>query len=157
MKQKAQAAVETLLIYGVTILIVMLAIGALIGFGVIDLGKMLPDKCDITNGFVCENYAVSTGSPGRVQLELRNTLGANMQNFTVNIYGEDDNQGLWDCTETLYDNPLVNGVVSDVIEIPCNVAVPAGKKITGVVDIIFNKIGSKISTPVKGTIRATVS
>ncbi len=154
MNKKAQAAVETLMIYGVTIFIVMLAIGALIGFGVIDLGKLLPDKCDIPNAFTCEAAIVTQSS---VQMQLKNVVGKNMANFTVTIQGEGDNQGLWQCEEVLYDQVLANGVVSDVVEIPCNVQIPPGRKISGVINIKYIPVGLKIEQPVLGTIRATVS
>lgn len=154
MIKRAQAAVETLMIYGVTIFIVMLAIGALIGFGVIDLGKLLPDKCDISNGFSCENYAVTQSS---VQLELKNIVGKNMANFTITILGEGDNEGLWQCEEVFYSKTLANGVVSDVVEIPCNIQIPPGRKISGVINIKYTPVGLKIAQPVTGTLRATVS
>jgi len=154
-KRKAQAAVETLLIYGVAILNVMLAIGALIGFGVIDLGKLLPDTCgEIGTAFSCENYAVS---PSSVQLELKNILGKNIANFSVTVIGEADNEGLWGCTETEYNSILVNGVISEVIEIPCNVQVPSGKKIQGEIQINFYTVGSSIQRTGIGKFRATVS
>ena len=89
MNKRAQAAVETLMIYGVTIFIVMLAIGALIGFGVIDLGRLLPDKCDISNALSCENYNVGSSN---VQLELKNILSKNIQAFVV-----DENQKIFSC------------------------------------------------------------
>lgn len=152
--KKAQVAVETLLIYGVTILIVMLAIGALIGFGVIDLGRLLPDNCDISNAFRCENYAVTSTN---VQLELRNTLGSNIANFTVSIEGEGDNAGLWGCTPKVYNSTLVNGVLSNVVTVSCGVQVPVGKKIQGDITVDFYTVGSKIKRTATGNIRATVS
>ena len=164
MNKQAQAAVETLMIYGVTIFIVMLAIGALIGFGVIDLGKLLPDKCDITNGFSCEAYAITNSEVGQdvVQLQLKNIAGSNIANFSINIKGEGDNEGLWNCDEVWYstgrtDHILASGVVSDIIEIPCNIQIPPGRKITGVINIKYTPVGLKLPQPVTGTIRATVS
>jgi len=158
--KRAQASVETLLIYGVTLLIVMLAIGALIGFGVLDLGGLLPDKCEINNALTCENYAVASD---KVQLELKNVLGENIANFSVYVYGEDDNEGLWGCPSEVWysegkaNHILVNGVTSDVVEIPCDIQVPSGKKISGIIEIEINQVGSKISRTVTGSIRATVS
>ena len=150
---KAQAAVETLLIYGVTILIVMLAIGALIGFGVIDLGRLLPDNCEISSTFQCENYAVSTSG---VQLELRNTLGKNIETYLVDIEGEGDNEGLWECTpETAA--LIVNGEMSPVINLDCIIKVPVGKKISGIITITYRTVGSEIDRTITGKIRATVA
>ena len=154
MNKKAQAAVETLMIYGVTIFIVMLAIGALIGFGVIDLGKLLPDKCDIPNGLSCE---VAVVTPTGVQMQLKNNVGKNIQAFNISITGEGDNMGVWQCDGTEYDTLLANGVVSDIVTIPCNVQIPSGKKITGVISINYTPVGLQISQPVSGVIRATVS
>ncbi|MCM2326193.1 MAG: hypothetical protein NDI94_07035 [Candidatus Woesearchaeota archaeon] len=170
--KRAQAAVETLLIYGVTILIVMLAIGALIGFGVIDLGRLLPDNCEISSALVCENYEVSaTGN--QVQLELRNTLGKNIQGFTVDIEGEGNDLGIWGCDPAIYgaidadgdgnvdgEQPiLVNGDVTPtpVILSNCNIQVPKGKKIQGVISVEVYPVGSNIKRPVSGKIRATVN
>ena len=153
---KAQIAVETLMIYGVTLLVVILAIGALIGFGIIDFDSFFPNSCKINNALTCENYAVSK-TENLVKLELKNNFGRNIANFTINIYGEGNNEGLWDCTETLYDKVLINGVVSDVINVPCTIQVPKGKKIQGVFDIKITPVGLKIPQPVDGNIRATVS
>ena len=151
---KAQAAVETLLIYGVTILIVMLAIGALIGFGVIDLGRLLPDNCEISSTFQCENYVVQGK---KAQLELRNTLGKNIETFLVDIEGEGDNEGVWQCNPAAY-GLLVNGMMSNVVELDCpGLKIPVGKKIQGIITITYKTVGSDINRTVTGKIRATVS
>ena len=154
MKQ-AQLAVETLLIYGIAILIVMLAVAALIGFGVLDLGGLLPDQCQLGDALVCENYLVSTDG---VQLELRNTLGKNIDQFNITIVGEGDNAGLWSCTETTFsDTLIVNGEVGDVMNIPCQIQVPVGKKISGTLTVRFQPVNSNIMRTTTGKIRATVS
>lgn len=154
MKKRAQLAVETLLIYGIAILIVMLAVGALVAFGVLDLGGLLPDQCQLGDALVCENYVVLQNS---VQLELRNTLGKNIQNFTVSIKGEGNNLGLWGCNETTYTSILVNGEITNVVTLPCDVKVPSGKKIEGVMFVSFYPVGSSIARTSTGKIRASVS
>jgi uncharacterized protein (UPF0333 family) len=151
--KKGQLAVETLLIYGVVILIVMLAIGALIAFGVLDLGGLLPDQCVINDAFTCENYVVT---PTQVQLELRNTLGKNIDSLTVDIEGEGNNEGLWGCNPQTSTTLIPNGEQS-LITLTCNVQVPTGKKIQGVMSITFRPVGSQIQRTVNGDIRATVS
>ena len=175
MNKRAQAAVETLMIYGVTIFIVMLAIGALIGFGVIDLGRLLPDKCDISNALSCENYNVGSSN---VQLELKNILSKNIQAFVVDIEGEGNDIGIWNCDpgqygaldidgDNLYTGAgefdagngiLVHGVISDVVSLNnCDIQVPSGRKINGLITLHVWPVGSKINQTVTGTIRATVS
>jgi hypothetical protein len=98
-QKKAQLAVETLLIYGIAILIVLLAIAALISFGVLDLGSLLPNTCNLGSGLSCETYVVR---PKNVQLEFKNTLGSNINGLNVTIIGEGNNEGLWSCDETDY-------------------------------------------------------
>lgn len=154
MKKRAQLAVETLLIYGIAILIVMLAVGALVAFGVLDLGGLLPDQCQLGDALVCENYVVLQDS---VQLELRNTLGKNIQNFTVSIKGEGNNLGLWGCNDTTITSILINGEITNVVTLPCDVKVPSGKKIEGVMSVSFYPVGSSIARTSTGKIRASVS
>lgn len=158
MKHKAQLAVETLLIYGIAILIVMIAIGALIGFGVLDLGGLLPNQCSTGDALTCENYVVS---PTQVQLELRNSLGKNIDGLNITIVGEGDNTGLWQCEETEYFSSLgvlVNGeMTTPPVTINCDVQIPSGKKIQGVVYVKYKPVGSSLWMPNTGKIRATVS
>jgi len=154
MKKRAQLAVETLLIYGIAILIVMLAVGALVAFGVLDLGGLLPDQCQLGDSLACENYVVLEDG---VQLELRNTIGKNIQNFTISIKGEGNNLGLWGCNETTYSNILVNGEITNVVTVPCDIKVPVGKKIEGVMSVSFYPVGSSIARSSTGKIRASVS
>lgn len=152
--KKAQLAVETLLIYGIALLIVMVAIGALIGFGVLDMGSILPDQCQLGD-FTCENYLVS---PGGVQLELRNNLGKNIQKFNITILGEGDNEGLWQNCEGGYSTLVYQGEMTNPpMDIPCTIVVPAGKKIQGVIYANITFVGSNLPRIIKGKIRATVS
>ena len=136
--RKAQASVETLLIYGVTILIVMLAISALIGFGIIDFGDYFPDECKLSEVMTCKSFLIT---PGQVQLQFENIHSRNIANFTVDIIGEKDNQGLWNCDQANYTQPLIVGDVSDIVYVNCDVKVPVGKKIKGRMTVKFKEIG----------------
>ena len=70
--KKSQIAMESLMIYGLAILIVMLAVGALIYFGVLDLGSFLPDSCKIKGGnFECSDYIYSINNGLQIQLVNR--------------------------------------------------------------------------------------
>lgn len=151
---KAQLAVETLLIYGIAILVVMLAIGALIGFGVLDMGSLLPDDCKLGE-LTCENYQVSSTG---VQLELRNNLGRNVNSVFINITGEGDNEGLWQGCNVTYTALIVQGeLTKPPVVIPCTILVPQGKKIQGVITASVGLTGSAIPRTIKGKIRSTVS
>ena len=47
MKKKAQAAMEFLMTYGWAILVVLIVIGALAYFGVLNPQNLLPEKCTL--------------------------------------------------------------------------------------------------------------
>jgi hypothetical protein len=70
--RKSQLAMETIMIYGFVIVIVMLAIGALMYFGVMDLGALLPDNCQIKGGdFQCEDFFFSHSKGLKIQIANR--------------------------------------------------------------------------------------
>ncbi len=72
-KRKAQITMESLLLYGAAILVVLLAIAALTYFGVLDLGSALPDKCNMgaTGIFVCEEWRIDS-TADTVSIAVRN-------------------------------------------------------------------------------------
>src|SRR3989344_1019963 len=139
MEKKGQVAIEAIMIYGLAILVVILDIGALMYFGVLDLGSLLPDKCEIKGvAITCENYGV-TKTGNVVQLELRNSVGKNIEITKVSITGETgtDMQGMWatspaNCTVAPATKLLVNGQKNAFTLGTCTIGIPAGKKISGV-------------------------
>ncbi|MFC1730251.1 hypothetical protein ACFL6I_07920 [candidate division KSB1 bacterium] len=76
-RKKAQAAMEFLMTYGWAILVVLVVIGALAYFGVLDPAKLLPDKCTATAGFSCADYTFLPAGP---KVKLVNGMG---QSITV--------------------------------------------------------------------------
>ncbi|HLD05979.1 MAG TPA: hypothetical protein VJC16_00405 [Candidatus Nanoarchaeia archaeon] len=161
--KRAQLAMESVMIYGVVILIVIVAIGALIRFGVFDLSNLFPEQCDLGGSIQCEEYAVTAG--GVVQLEIRNNLGKNIEVQQIVIEGEEgtDNEGLWgepNCkwapTAPATFELLANGVKQKYDIAGCDIGIPEGKKIDGLIKINYNTVGSSIVRPVVGSIRATV-
>lgn len=75
MNKKAQLSFETIIIYGLIIVVVTLAVGALVYFGVLDLGRLLPEKCNAGAPMVCETYQITTTPNEEVKLEIRNKAG----------------------------------------------------------------------------------
>ncbi len=69
--KKAQLSIETMIIYGLVILVTLSVIGALLYFNILDLGSYLPDKCDIggSGDFKCEEWSYVSGE---LQLGIRN-------------------------------------------------------------------------------------
>jgi len=73
--KKGQAAMEFLMTYGWALLVVLVAIGALAFFGVLNPGQFLPDTCTMPPGIACiESQATTTG----ITLVLQNGLGDTM-------------------------------------------------------------------------------
>ncbi|MBU0470035.1 MAG: hypothetical protein KKA62_05420 [Nanoarchaeota archaeon] len=80
--KKGQAAMEFLMTYGWAILVVLVAIGALAYFGVLNPSRFLPSSCTIAPGVGCDDHKVSTET---AQLLLRNGLGDDLTNVDVSI------------------------------------------------------------------------
>ena len=102
-KRKGQAAMEFLMTYGWAILVVLIAIGALAYFGVLNPSRYLPNSCIIGTGFGCEDYKVNATT---VQLILINGLGEDLTATNVAISGctvslEADGNDAWTDGSTL--------------------------------------------------------
>jgi hypothetical protein len=77
MAKKGQAAMEFLMTYGWAILVVLIAIGALVYFGVTRPQSMLPQKCTIStgSGLYCAEFSTTAdAAAGTITLRLKNVL-----------------------------------------------------------------------------------
>ena len=81
--KKAQAAMEFLMTYGWAILVVLVAIGALAYFGVLNPGKFLPSSCTLVPGLSCDNFKVKSDSSG--EIVFTNGLGADLNAVSMKI------------------------------------------------------------------------
>ncbi|MBI4438417.1 LamG domain-containing protein [Candidatus Woesearchaeota archaeon] len=68
---RAQAAVEHLMSYGFAIVMVLVVLGALSYFGVLNVYDFVPEKCALS-GFECEDFSLDLSS-GKATLVLRNS------------------------------------------------------------------------------------
>lgn len=75
MKKKAQAALEFLMTYGWAILVVLVVIGALAYFGVLNPSILLPEKCTMVAGLTCADYAVDSTN-NNLKFTFVNGLGS---------------------------------------------------------------------------------
>ncbi len=74
MSKRAQAAMEFLMTYGWAIMVVLIVIGALAYFGVLNPQRLLPPKCTFPTGLSCRDHIV-TASGDEVKINLVNGLG----------------------------------------------------------------------------------
>ena len=80
---KAQAAMEFLMTYGWAILVVLVAIGALAYFGVLNPSKFLPSSCVVTPGISCDDHRVR--QDGTATIVLRDGLGQDLTGVALDL------------------------------------------------------------------------
>ena len=76
--RKSQAALEFLTTYAWAFLVILIMIGALAYFGILNPSKILPDRCTFGTEISCIDFRVgygTTGSDGTFSLRLKNSLG----------------------------------------------------------------------------------
>ncbi len=73
--RKSQAAMEFLMTYGWAILVVLVAIGALAYFGVLDPARFLPERCTGPAGLDCIDKATIDATNDYVEIVAKNNLG----------------------------------------------------------------------------------
>ncbi|HLD12893.1 MAG TPA: hypothetical protein VJB87_04855 [Candidatus Nanoarchaeia archaeon] len=83
MSKRGQAALEFLMTYGWAILIVLIAIGALAYFGVLNPQRLLPKSCTVVPGISCDDFIVTAGGTGTVI--LRNGGAKALNSWKLNV------------------------------------------------------------------------
>jgi hypothetical protein len=102
-KKRGQAAMEFLMTYGWALLVVLVAIGALASFGVLNPSGLLPETCTMIPGIACTDFAVTTSS---IDIVLTNGMGTKLEGVTFEVGDENGNL----CTTlTGADNILSDG------------------------------------------------
>ena len=75
---KAQAALEFLTTYGWAFLIILIMIGTLAYFGILNPVKLVPDRCNFASEFQCGAYRIREGGSGvadEFRFSLKNNVG----------------------------------------------------------------------------------
>lgn len=70
--------------YGWALLVVLIAIGALAFFGVLNPSKFLPNSCSLAPGFACIDFKASA-SLGNIQIVLQNGLGETLNSVVLSL------------------------------------------------------------------------
>ena len=83
--RKSQTALEFLVTYGWAFLIIIIMIGTLAYFGILNPSNLLPDKCEFGIGVQCLNFQIYKSTEDRFRLRLKNSLGQtiNVQSLTI--------------------------------------------------------------------------
>ena|SRR3989338_9098585 len=110
MFKKAQAAMEFLMTYGWAILVVLVVVGALAYFGVLNPSNLVPERCVLTAPLDCRAAsALSTGAADNVQLSVRNIGSRDITVKSLAVTGDASVLPAGGCTKAAGDQPLIAG------------------------------------------------
>ena len=155
MRRKGQITMESLLLYGVAILVVLLAVGALTFFGVLDLGRLLPDRCNLASqALSCEEWQVSQA--GTVQLGIQN-VGAQPVNVDRLVFEADIDRT---CTFEPGSPQQLQPGEREGFTLDCDGPLPdgtVGNKVRGSLSATYRNVPGAIELTSSGTLVATVS
>lgn len=85
MNKRGQAALEFLMTYGWAILVVMVIIGALAYFGVLNPMMFVPERCTMSVGFNCDSAYIIDSGADEVRLRLENNFGRDVTVTEFNV------------------------------------------------------------------------
>ena len=149
MQQRGQAAMEFLMTYGWAILVVLIAIGALAYFGVLNPGRFLPRSCILMPGLDCSEFKVDNDFGGQVQLVIRNGLGESIDFSSLNVDTNLDGTG--DCT-ALDPAAISDGALSPQLDIAGCTIGNVGDRFRGNIIGIYTLSGSTLTHSMTGTL-----
>ncbi len=93
MRRRGQASLEYLVTYGWAFLVILVAIGALAYFGVINPSKWIPDKCDFGSQLECEDFEAVTVPSPEIRLFVRNGFGKEIEILQLRLVTDDGEVG----------------------------------------------------------------
>jgi YD repeat-containing protein len=153
MYRKAQAAMEFLMTYGWAILVVLVAIGALAYFGVLNPGKFLPSSCTIGPGLACGEFKVTNTAANNTIINVRNGMGKNIEGITMTLNQASNNA----CTGVVVPTNITDGA-QDAFEFTCSDASGAnvGDRFKATLTFTYTAAGETMSHTMTGDITTKV-
>ncbi|MBD3313533.1 hypothetical protein GF345_03755, partial [Candidatus Woesearchaeota archaeon] len=118
---------EFLLTYGWAIIVVLVVIGALSYFGVLDPTSLLPEKCTLQTGpLVCQDqviYAVQENNAGYVNIHFKNIFEDAIQIKSLNVTGSN-----FECASDFFQPRTVSPGRDACIGLSCDYPGDSAKK-----------------------------
>ena len=112
--KRGQAALEFLMTYGWAILVVLVVIGALAYFGVLNPTILLPEKCLLETGLECKDWAISSTAPN-IRLSIGNSKGKEINITMINMTSSDLTLPVSGCNNTVRSSVRVgSGARADI-------------------------------------------
>lgn len=166
--RKAQLSIETMIIYGLVILVALSVIGGLLYFNILDIGSYLPDKCDVGGAadLKCEEMRLSSGPDDKVasddvfQLGIRNIGQRPITEVSVVVSDESSLHFSDSVTGTVEGGTIAPGEIKTVdfdlssIEDP---GVREGSVLRGTIITTYLFSDGAVTQEASGTIRVRAS
>ena len=163
--RRGQLSIETMIIYGLIILVALSAVGALLYFNVLDLGSYLPDNCNMggTGELDCEEMSFSSSGGGSLALGVRNIGQRPLEELEVSVVDSNNiHFGTVGPVTAEYNgdpvsdsNPLPPGSSASVTF--ANSGGQSGKVLRGTIQTTYKYIGGAITQESSGSIRVKAS
>ena len=93
MKRRGQASLEYLTTYGWAFILIIIMVGAMAFFGILNPKKLLPDRCAFSSDISCKDFVVS-GTADTVMLKLQNNVG---EAIVIDSFDLDSETGTLGC------------------------------------------------------------
>ena len=146
--KRAQAAMEFLMTYGWAILIVVIAVAALAGFGLFDTNRFVQDTCNSgsATGVVCTTNTVAVDTTaGTVDMALSN--GAQARINITDVSGSTCTVSNWDVLNsagTSIKGQAINDGDKFVVRATCSNGI-SGKKFEDTFTVKYNDLDSGLN------------
>ena len=131
MPKKGQAAMEFLMTYGWAILVVLIAIGALVYFGVTRPERFMPEKCTLStgSGLFCDEFT-SSSSANTITLRISNinTDSAWVDSVSIDVPA---------CTVAVADTQIAADGYTDFV-LACAGGLTSGQKVKGTITVVYD-------------------
>ena len=140
--RKGQAAMEFLMTYGWAILVVLIAIGALVYFGVISPERFVQDSCTLTPPLSCSqlgDFQAVVAAASNVKFQVQNGAGSSLNIAGVTVTETDGET----CTRVDAVSSIGDGAKAELV-FTCNdinAQTPIGTKFKGDVSITYSLSG----------------
>ncbi|MBN1792081.1 hypothetical protein JW826_00120 [Candidatus Woesearchaeota archaeon] len=113
MNKRAQAALEFLTTYGWAILVILVMIGALVYFGLLNPNRALPNRCEVTTGIACKDFLITSDG---FEIIMYNKMGDSIK--SVNVTSVESNEFIGSLT--LASDCQIEGIVPADAEMRLN-------------------------------------
>ena len=154
---KSQAALEFLTTYGWAFLVILIMIGTLAYFGILNPSKILPNRCNFGAEFQCLDYQISSAS-STFKIRLKNNVGESIDVTSITL-GTESVASYTCVTPPAPPVSWKSGEIKDLLWSSCSGGgLTAGEKGKILVTLRYNTVvsGSGYTKEVKGEVFSAV-